>query len=263
MSNVFDFKRFGGYFTYSLRNGASNFSLTLLLCALMPAVAFVFYELIMLVFNGSFPTSSELMRDLAAVFGLLIIILIAPSKLFGCITDKRQGTAYLMIPASTFEKWLTIILICVLVLPLCFIVLMVAGDALMMLIFGSAYADGYLFTYLCQSFNIELDCVTINAFALGYADWITGILIYALGAVWFKKAKVGKTLLCVTLLSIIIGLLFSKPLLCDICDAESSMAGLEPDAVATRVNVICNAICAVWTAILAIAIYLRLKTIKH
>ena len=263
MSNIFDFKRFGNYFGYSLRNGAVNFGLSLLICALMPAVVFVFYELIMLVFSGNFPTSSEWMRDFAAVLGLIVAVMIAPAKLFGCITDKSRGTAYLMIPASTFEKWLSVILICILVLPLCFLALMVAGDALMMLIFGSAYADQYLFTYLCQSFNLDLGELKLNAFAFGYADWITGILTYALGAVWFKKAKVGKTLLCVTLFSIIIGLLFSGVSQEVFFSDEFLLNGLEPNAAATWVNVFCNAIVWIWAAVLAAAIYLRLKTIKH
>jgi hypothetical protein len=263
MSNVFDFKRFGNYFGYSLRNGAVNFGLSLLICALMPAVVFVFYELIMLVFSGNFPASSEWLRDFAAVLGLIVAVMIAPAKLFGCITDKSRGTAYLMIPASTFEKWLSVILICILVLPLCFLALMVAGDALMMLIFGSAYADQYLFTYLCQSFNLDLGELKLNAFAFGYADWITGILTYALGAVWFKKAKVGKTLLCMMLLSVIIGLLFSGVSQEVFFSDESLLNGLEPNAAATWVNVFCNAIVWIWAALLAAAIYLRLKTIKH
>lgn len=265
MSNIFDFKRFGKYFGYSLRNARNNFSLSLLICALTPVLVFVFYEFICLVFDGHFSASSTWLRDFAAALGFLLVILIAPAKLFGCITDKRSGTNFLMIPASTFEKWLSIMLICALVLPLCLGVLMLAGDTLMELVFGSGYAGGYLFTLLRDSFSIELDGgLTINAFAIGYVGWITSILSYTLGAVIFKKAKVGKTLLCLMLLSIVFGFL-AVTASCNMAFGSQECLSIEDDplVVVSRINLLQNLIYLVYAGIVAGAIYLRLKTIKH
>ncbi len=265
MSNVFDFKRFGKYFGYSLRNAWSNFSLTLLLCALTPALVFVFYEIVCLTFDGQFRASSTWLRDFAAALGFLLVVLIAPAKLFGCITDKRAGTSFLMLPASTFEKWLGIMLICALVLPLCLGVLMLAGDTLMELVFGSSYAVGYLFPLFRDSFSIDIDGdLTLNAFGIGYVGWITGILSYTLGAVVFNKAKVGKTLLCLMLLSIIFGILVISGSCGFVCRAaEHAEFEGDPLAVVSRINRVCNLICIMYAGIVAGAVYLRLKTIKH
>jgi len=265
MSNVFDFKRFGKYFGYSLRNAWNNFSLSLLICALTPVLVFVFYELICLMFDGHFRASSEWLRDFAAALGFLLVVLIAPAKLFGCITDGRTGTGFLMIPASTFEKWLSIMLICALVLPLCLGVLMLAGDTLMELVFGSGYAGVYMFTILRDSFSIEIDGgFTVNAFAIGYVGWITSILSYTLGALVFKKAKVGKTLLCLMLLGIIFGFLVVSAS-CNMAFGSQEWQSIEDDpiAVVSRINLLHNLIYLVYACVLAGAVYLRLKTITH
>ncbi len=265
MSNVFDFKRFGRYFGYSLRNAWNNFSLSLLICAFTPAVVFVFFELLNLIFEGHFSASSTWLRDFAAALGILLVMLIAPAKLFGCITDKRAGTSFLMLPASTFEKWLSIMLICALVLPLCLGALMLAGDTLMELVFGSNYAAGYLFPLLRDSFSIDVDGgFTINAFAIGYVGWITSILSYTLGALIFKKAKVGKTLLCLMLLSIIFGFLVVSAS-CNLAFGSEELPDFEDDplALVSRINFVHNLIYLVYVAVVAGAIYLRLKTIKH
>ena len=54
MNNIFDFKRFGNYFLYDLRNAKNNYAISLLLCGTMPILGFVFAQLLSLIFQQQF-----------------------------------------------------------------------------------------------------------------------------------------------------------------------------------------------------------------
>ncbi len=263
MNRTFDFNRFGKYFLYDLRNAGNRFRVSLLVAALMPVIGFVVAEIFSLTLNGHFASVPEPCRYFAAIVGITIAILAGPARIYGPITDKRSGSDYLLLPASVFEKWLSMMLVCILVLPVCLMAVMLAGDALLTLCFGSHYASSYLADILVRSFHIDAGEVSFNLFAIGYFNWISNVLVFTLGAICFKKSKVAKTLLASMLVGIVLSTVLSIAGGNAFFSSDSIFDIDDPYMIASGINHILNVCYAAAIILLGAAIYLRLKTIKH
>lgn len=268
MNNIFDFRRFGKYFVYDLRNTKNSFGWSMLILALLPVIVFVVSELFCLTINGHISDMPDPIRYFAVYIGLLVTWLVAPVKIWGKITDRRYGSDWLMIPASGFEKWLSMMLICVLVLPLCISAMILAGDAVCTLVFGDAYAGKTMFSELCGLKDLDFaDGIDFDFFGLGYTTWLSNILIFTLGALCFKKAKAAKTILVcfavATVCSLICTAIIGQASWGVPDDFECLLGNLSPEQVVTRINVTVNIIYFTIVAALVGACYLRIKTIKH
>ena len=268
MNNVFEFGRFGKYFVYDLRNAGNRFGWSMLVLALMPFVVFVFSELFALMFNGHFAVMPDAIRYVAVYIGLFVAVLMAPAKIWGRVTDRRYGSDYLMLPASAFEKWLSMMLICIVVLPLCLSVLILAGDTLSTLVFGRTYADEFMVSELCSLKDLDLaDGLDLDFFGLGYVTWLCNILVFALGALCFRRAKTAKTLLVCLLVSIAFGLISALVLGQASFTTEDFEflfgSPTDPEQVLSRLNLMFNIIFFLIVAGLMTASFFRIKTIKH
>lgn len=267
MNNIFDFSRFGKYFIYDLRNSKNNFGWSMLILALLPLFVFVVSELFCLTINGHVADMPDPIRYVAVYIGLLVTVLVAPVKIWGKITDKRYGSDWLMIPASAFEKWLSMMLICVLVLPLCISAMVLVGDAVCTFVFGDVYAVKTMLSELRGLKDLDFaDGIDFDFFGLGYTTWLSNILIFTLGALCFKKAKAAKTILvcfavatvCSLICTAIIGqVAFTSD------DMEWLFRDLSPEQAITRLNVVINIVYFTIVAALVGACYFRIKTIKH
>lgn len=267
MNDIFDFRRFGKYFAYDLRNVKNRFGWSLLVLSLLPAMMFVFSEIFSLTIDGHFWDMPNAVRYVAVYIGLIIAVLKAPSKIWGGVTDRRYGSDWLMLPASGFEKWLSMMLICVLVLPLCLSVVILAGDAICTLVFGDAYAGRLMLSELCSLKDLGLGGdVDVDFFGIGYTSWLSNILIFTLGALCFKRSKAAKTLLVCFLVGVVFSLIsaaiFGQAAF-DNDSLEYFMENLGPERFISGLNVLLNVICFTVIAGVMIASYFRIKTIKH
>lgn len=267
MNNVFDFSRFGKYFAYDLRNMKERFGWSMLVLCLLPVIVFVICELFSLTISGHFTRMPDAIRYMVVYLAFVVAVLISPSKIWGRITDKRYGSDYLMLPASGFEKWLSMMLICFLVLPLCLSLITLAGDAFSTLIFAGAYASRPMLSELC-SFDLSefSEGVDLNFFGLGYVSWLCNILIFTLGALCFKRSKAAKTLLVAFLVAMLLGLLsivFFGQASFTTEELEFLFDDPDPEQIVSRINLISNIFFSVVIMGLMAAIYLRIKTIKH
>ncbi len=267
MNNIFDFSRFGKYFVYDMRNAKNMFGWSMLILALLPAIVFVISELFCLTINGHIAEMPDAIRYVAVYIGFLVTVLVAPAKIWGKITDRRYGSDWLMLPASGFEKWLSMMLICVLVLPLCISVVILAGDAVCTLVFGNAYAGNTMLSEIRGLKDLDLASgVEFDFFGIGYTTWLSNILIFTLGALCFKKAKAAKTILVcfavATVCSLICTAILGQAAFTS-DDIEWMFGTLSPEQVVSRINLAVNIVCFTIVAALVAACYFRIKTIKH
>ena len=202
MSNTFNIGRFWKYFKWDLRNAKNNFGLSMLIAASLPLFLFFIAELFSLIFSGEFVETGLGTQIPAMLVGNCIIFLSMPTKVYGKLTDKRQGSDWLMLPASSTEKTVSMILMGCIVAPVCWFVVFNAWDFLLSWIFPGHYGNAVLL-------NLPLD----NLFNLGnpggvvdmnvqfnmplaiFMSWCENILIFTLGAICFKKSKAAKTIL--------------------------------------------------------------------
>ena len=266
MNNVFDIKRFGNYFLYDLRRGWNNYGISLLILGIMPALVFLVYQFFSIISGNGVGETPDEMKFMGLILTSVVVIFGAGAKLYGFVTEKRAGSDFLMLPASTLEKWLSMVLITCLVLPIILFALLFATDGLMGLVFPTAYGDRIFQIGLGQELTEMLNSegIYFNFPAVIILNWCENILIFVLGAVCFKKAKVAKTLLCLA----IVGMVFSTLLV-----AVLGTSSIDPDwftehfaspeKAINAFNLFLNIFYIVVLCGLLGGLYYRLRTLKH
>lgn len=275
MSNVFNIKRAAYYFVHDLNTAKNNYLYSMLILGLMPIISFVLCQLFALIFNnGQFAEVDDAFQTATFVICCATLLITFPIKQYGRLTDKRYGSDWLMLPASTFEKWLSIILLTCVALPVVFFALYLGSDWLMSVIFPNRYPEplasadtlGGLVAGASASFYDDAG-ISINFFGACCASWIQNFLIITLGAVIFKKAKFPKTLLAWTGLMIVLVFIIAMfngfDINIDEEDLENWLGGGDIDVFARRINALITLIYTVFFVLLGGGLYLRLKTLKH
>ena len=276
MNNVFDIKRFWKYLCWDVRNAYNNFGLGLLICALLPAIAFVMTFLGMLVLDpASLPGVTKLIGDstkVTMVFtAILITGLVFPAKQYGSLTDRKAGSTWLMLPASTLEKFLSILLVTCVVVPLCLALMLYAFDAIMSLVpyYGQRACPLIIDTVKSAMDNLQASDVSIdvNLPYIIYLGFCKFILVYTLGALFFRKHKIAKTILVLIGLSFVLTALLSvgffHGLSFNSYDVEAYFRSIDVDKLPVYFNVFLNVANLLVFALLDLGIYFRIKTLKH
>lgn len=216
MKEIFNFKRFGRFLLYDLRNAKNYFWLSLLICAAMPMISFAIAQMFARLFVGTWIDEGFPIQLMSVILATIVVILTFPVKAYGSITDKRAGSNWLMIPASAEEKTLSVIVTSCVALPLAFFTLILGFDALTGLMFPD-YWPAPLITRMCEfgdSLKAQTEgVVEMNIFNLVSYCWASNILTFILGSIFFKKAKIGKTFLVLFLIGQVVSMLLSMLLI--------------------------------------------------
>lgn len=274
MNKVFDIKRFGNVLLYDLRRVQSNYLINGLIVGMLPAIFFAFTMAFSFIFTGEptklFSYGTIVPVAIGAMIGLLVTF---PVKVYGEITDKRYGSSYLMLPASTLEKTLSIIAMTCVVAPVFVIGLFMFSDWLMSLCFGTWYGDSIIGHYAQFRRALAEETSGVLNLRLGgilYVDVCESMLSFTLGAIYFKKSKAAKTILCLMLASSIVTsalVLIVGHYHTGISDFVENCFRHDPatviDSVSLGVNIAINAWYIFLFVLLTGGIYLRLKTMKH
>ncbi len=267
MNNVFDFKRFGNYFLYDLRRAKNNYSISLLVIGLLPVALYIITQFFSLITGNGVTELSDVPKIVAIFAGIAIVMLSAGAKIYGSITEKRAGSDYLMLPASTLEKWLSMVLVICIVLPVVLFVLLFASNAVMSLFFPNTYGHRLFQMDFARGVFDGLtgdEGVYFNLPAALFLGWCESMLIFTLGAVCFKKAKVAKTLLCIMGFSMVISplmfLVFGQTNIDNDWLVEHFS---DPDRAVSMINWTLSILYTVVIGGLLAGLYFRLRTLKH
>lgn len=271
MNNVFSPKRFGNYLLHDLKTAKDNNLYSFLIIAGLPVLMFIFIELVAIIFSKehAFCEYNEITQILSLVFATAAAVIVFPIKQYGQITEKRYGSSWLMLPASRFEKWLSIILMTCVILPICLYVVFFGLDSLMSVIFPKYYPEALLsngnnFKELSEDFGgAEF---TMNPLGVSWMCWVESILVFTLGAVFFKKAKFPKTLLCVMAFGMIVSTICVVAFGHDLQNLESWMdrfTDYSPEEAIKRAKTTLYISYSIFIIILGGGIYLRTAKIKH
>ena len=267
MNNVFDFSRFGQYFLYDMRRAKNNYLVSLLVMGLMPIAIFIIFQFFSLITGNGVTELPDEVKICAVCIAIFAVMLGAGAKIYGSITEKRAGSDFLMLPASTLEKWLSMVLIVCIVLPIVLFVLLFVSDGIMGLLFPNSYGDRIFesdFTNgLIKGISGE-EGFYFNLPACLFLNWCESLLIFTLGAVCFKKAKVAKTLLCMMAFSMIISplmvLIFGRTNI----DTDWLMERFnDADSIINTINWALSILYTLVIGGLLAGLYFRLRTLKH
>ena len=279
MNNTFSFNRFRKYFRYDLKRWVASFGPTLLLMSAVPVILYTFIAIYSLLFSGQWDTPGETTRIVASVITTVVMVLIYPASVYGYITDKKAGSSFLMIPASVPEKFLSMLLNTIFVVPLTFGLIYLSLDGIICAIDGSC--GGSLFKCVRDGVNTILTFpfssdapVSVSLFSM----WIHSAgsaLFFLLGALFFKKHKILYPLLIIVGLQMFFSILFGIVISLGLIDIDSFGLWTEriaeqylsnPDFLGWAIPAF-NILATLWDilvfAAFATAVYFRLKTIKH
>ena len=217
MNNTLNINRFGKVLKHDGLNFFPNLILTLAILWAIPVIVYLFAALMPTDEKDAFDAFSRV--DLISTLANIAII-IAPARLYRYCNDSRKGIGYAMLPASTLEKFLSMIIYCVIVTPIIYVAGALAIDSILALFQGpyegfavSIYFDTFAkINAVFQRDNIMLD----ESFMLYYASisqtfmlilsalgTLTISSVFMFGNMIFKKRKTGKMLGILILLFII------------------------------------------------------------
>lgn len=221
-SNILNLNRFGRYLMTDIRSAIANFGASLLVMATLGLSFDIVAGLFSLILNGTWDGLQEAARF--SLFGIsaVVIVFLGPSKIYGHVTERKEGQAFLMLPVSTLEKAISMILVSCILVPLTFLAVYMSVDFLVCL------ADHTCGRALLITINdIRLDVLTSmsrnmaileqfidNPTAFVNLAWyiddaIQAPLLFLLGGIYFKKSKPAKTLASIIMIGIVLSLIGS------------------------------------------------------
>ena len=245
---------------YDLKNAKSNYGLSFLIVICMPIIIYILSIIFSMLFNGHWTSPSLPMRVSLSCIACAIICMSFPAQAYGKITDKRAGSEWLMIPASKLEKYLSMILITGIIVPISFVLGYGMVDLILSLV-DPTYV-GSLFGIDINSWLAEND-VPLSFAGRGYWMMFFSIspymLTFLLGALCFKTKKVSKTILALIVVSI--GLMIAS-VSCHF-SIDSSFLNRHANNLNLTINAIMDIPLIIEYLILLGAIWFRISTIKH
>jgi hypothetical protein len=149
MSETFNFSRFWTYFKYDLKQMWRNHSKAAILIGGASALFYVLWVMCSLVFTQQW-TSPVLVSRVIVLIVAFAILEFYQVRTYGYLTEKKAGSSWLMIPASKGEKFVSMLLITIIVIPILFFAVYFILDGFLSLVdptYGEALFTGALSGY--------------------------------------------------------------------------------------------------------------------
>ena len=292
-NDIFNFRRFGKYFTTDFKTCWANYGLSLLTISLLsPLVLYVIIVTINQIMHNTWDGPDIGLRVFAFAVAMICMVVTMPVKCYGKITEKQYGSFWLTLPASRLEKFISMILMTCIIVPVSGALLYLGLDALICAFDHTCgqnlFAGG---TELLQrmgeakdvTLNLIDESITIEDATLAqeivrqmnnpwmYIDEIFCFTLpFLLGAVFFKNGKTVKTFIALFAISTVTGMICS-PIMTNWVMEMFNNLNEDPDAILQMFNnklfknlvLIDTVTDTVTNLALMDGLWLRIKTVKH
>ena len=293
-NDIFDFRRFGKYFASDIRTCAANYGLSLLALTILAPIATElitagFSLLLDLTWQGAWLG----LRVGVFAIAMLCLVVTMPVKCYGKLTDKQYGAFWLMLPASRLEKFISMLLICSIIVPALGLVMYLGVDALICaidhtcnqsIVAGAFDLMDEITTFKMNMGGVEVDVPKESIMAVEngsrfirqitnpwlYVDELLCVsLPFLLGAICFKKGKTAKTFLAMAAFSMALSMLMTPLMMAMV--SKFAMAASEEEAMKMMfesgfynnliwIDIVSDTL--LYGGIIA-GIWFRIKTLKH
>ena len=272
MNQTFSFQRFWTYFKFDLVQMWRRHSKAAILIGGASAIVYILWVMFSLVFTQVWHTPPIEARFV--VFFLAFTVLeLYQVRIYGHITDKKEGSAWLMIPASRTEKFVSMLLISLIVVPLLFLAVYAVIDGFLSLVdptYGQALVTGFSGAYAKflegiaeinsqSAFNLTPSMIFIPS-VVGY---FANFMYFLLCGVCFKRNKLVGAIAVLFALSTVFSLVmgFIMPGVFENWPADVSEETVQ---VWVRNTMNITTVVAFFIAIgLGWGIWRRIKTLQH
>ena len=199
MNETFSFKRVWTYFKYDLKQMWRNHSKAAILIGGASAIFYILWVMFSLVFTQTW-SSPVIVARLIVLLLAFTILELYQTRTYGYLTDKKAGSAWLMVPASKGEKFVSMLLITLIVIPLLFIAVYLILDGFLSLVdptYGQSLFTGAMDAYQTMlaglaslSSESPIEFTTANIVTMGIVGFFCNFLYFLLCGICFKKNKI-------------------------------------------------------------------------
>ncbi len=259
---VFNGSRFWNWFKYDITQMWRNHMFAALGIGLSGLIAYIVVVCYNLIVNGQWQAINGDAR--LAVFILAFIALeLYQTSTYGFLTKKKEGSAWLMAPASGLEKWTSMLINTLIVIPVLFFVVFLGTDWLITLLDHTGGKSllfsfsGMLSEITNAIRNSEVDFSIASFVWVFISGFCVNFLYFLLSGLVFKKHKIIWGIVAMMVISSALTFIFSR---------IGWNVNTEFVAGTHNSSAIMNGFAACMTAAalcLAGGIYYRIKTIKH
>ena len=137
-----------------------------------------------------------------------IFVMLFPSRAYGEITNKAKGSEWLMLPASRLEKFTSMMLISLVVIPLVYVVVYFLSDAFVCLLDKSC-GDSLMSFRINKEIGSSDFVIPANGLWILASTIVGNAIVFLLGGLIFKKWKVVGTVLVLFALQMVFSGLLS------------------------------------------------------
>ena len=275
MNETFQLRRFWQYFRYDFMQVMRSHGRPLLLFAGLGLFYFLVQGLLSLSFSGTWSYPGQAVR-----IGMFVVVCTVMelyiARIYGHLTDRKAGSAWLLVPASRLEKYISMLLMVLVVIPVCVWAIYLAVDALLVLVFPamSQPVVGSFFSglsTLMQSFaemsGSESPIVVSPAGMVGILllGHVINFLFFLLCGLCFRKYKISGGLLVIFILSMVLSILSALALIPTFQHLDFD-AGFEDEQALRLATSILNGFIAVACLVaagLGWGVWRRIKTLQH
>lgn len=292
-NDIFNFRRFGKYFTTDFRTCWANYGLSLMTISLLaPLASYLIVVAINQILHNTWDGPDIGLRVFAFAVAMICMVITMPVKCYGKITEKQYGSFWLNLPASRLEKFISMILMTCIIVPVSGALLYLGLDALLCafdhtcgqnLIAGGMELLQKMGEAKDVTLNLIDESITIEDATLAqeiirqmnnpwmYLDEIFCFTLpFLLGAVYFKSGKTVKTFIALFAISTATGIIMS-PIMTDWAVKVIENANDDPTAIFQMFNnklfknlVLIDTVTDTVTNLALMAgIWFRIKTLKH
>ena len=216
MNNTFNIKRFGNVVRRDGMSYFQNFGWTLIVLWALPVIMWFLTYISMETFDTGIISN----RDTKISTLMWLSLMIVPSRLYKNYNDSRKGVILAMTPASSLEKFLSMILYCVVITPIVYLIGALFIDTILALKPGTNPYDGFIFSdFFSKNYESYREILSLGEeelnrsiydYMLSKNHFIYKVLqilgfssVFMFTNMLFKKRKLSKTIGILTLLGII------------------------------------------------------------
>ncbi len=216
MNNTFNINRFGNVVRRDGMSYFSNYGWTLVVLWALPVILWFLTYISM----ETFDTGVISNRTTTISTLMWLSLMIVPSRLYKNYNDSRKGVILAMTPASSLEKFLSMILYCVVITPIIYLIGALFIDTILALKPGTNPYDGFIFSdFFSKNYESYREMLSLgdeelnrsiydymlskNHFVYKMLQILGFSSVFMFTNMLFKKRKLSKTIGILTILGII------------------------------------------------------------
>ena len=216
MNKTFNINRFGNVVRRDGMSYFSNYGWTIVVLWALPVILWFLTYISM----ETFDTGVISNRTTTISTLMWLSLMIVPSRLYKNYNDSRKGVILAMTPASSLEKFLSMILYCVVITPIVYLIGALFIDTILALKPGTNPYDGFIFSdFFSKNYESYREILSLGEeelnrsiydYMLSKNHFIYKVLqilgftsLFMFTNMLFKKRKLSKTIGILTLLGII------------------------------------------------------------